>query len=500
MRTRQKRSERGSAKRQRVIWEPQPKQRLMMQRPEYEGFYGGAAGGGKSDYLLAEALRQVQIPNYKAIIFRKTYPELSELIDRSQYMYRLSYPKARYNNSEHVWKFPSGAKIYFGDIQHAQDKTKYQGRQFDFIGFDELTHFTWEEYSYLRSRNRPSGPGTRVYMRAAGNPGGIGHGWVKQYFVQAGEPMKPVRNVIQVIGPDNKLITFQRSKIFVPSSVFDNQRLLENDPEYIAKLGMLDEGDKNALLYGDWNSFEGQVFLEWKDDPAHYMDRNWTHVIEDFPIPESWRIYRGFDFGYSKPFSVGWYAVDHDGIIYRFREFYGCTNVPNSGVKMTPQEIAENIRQIEKTDPNLAGRKVIGIADPAIWEKSTGESVAEMMEKSRIYFQKGDHTRIPGKMQFHYRLAFDEAGIPMFYCFRSCRNFIRTVPNLVYDVHKVEDIDTSQEDHIYDECRYVFMEHPLNPRRNALEVTPRTDPLDLYKDPLDPFRKPNTTPTYFLRM
>lgn len=474
----------------------------MMSRPEYEGFYGGAAGGGKSDFLLAEALRQVHIGNYKGIIFRKTYPELSELIDRSQYMYRMAFPGAKYNNSEHVWKFQTGAKIYFGNIEHAQDKAKYQGRQFDFIGFDELTHFTWEEYSYLRSRNRPAGPGTRVYMRAAGNPGGIGHGWVKQYFVKAGTPMRPVVSNIQIVGPDGKLISFKKSKIFVPSSVFDNQKLLQNDPEYVAKLGMLDEGDKNALLYGDWNSFEGQVFLEWRDDPAHYQDRNWTHVIDDFPIPASWKIYRGFDFGYSKPFSVSWNAVDHDGIIYRFREFYGCTDTPNTGVKMTPQEIAKNIREIEKTDPNLKDRKIIGIADPAIWEQSSGESIASMMEKYRIYFNKGDHTRLAGKMQFHYRLAFDEAGIPMFYCFRSCKSFIRTVPNLVYDVHKVEDVDSSQEDHCYDEARYVFMEHPLNPRRNVMQMPPAEDPLDLWHgDPTDSFtyRRPNTTKSYFFR-
>lgn len=483
-----------------TVWSPQPKQAFMMSRPEYEGFYGGAAGGGKSDFLLAEALRQVHIPNYKGIIFRKTYPELSELIDRSLFMYAGAFPEAKYNASAHTWRFPSGAKIRFGSMQRPQDKIKYQGQQFDFIGFDELTHFTWEEYSYLRSRNRPAGPGTRVYMRAAGNPGGIGHGWVKQYFVRAGEPMKPVENDVKIIGPEGKMLVYKRKKIFVPSSVFDNKKLLENDPAYIASLGMLDQADKEALLYGSWESFEGQVFLEFRDDPEHYIDRQWSHVIADFDIPSSWRIYRGFDFGYSKPFAVGWYAVDHDGRIYRFREFYGCTATANTGVRMTPQEIAHNIAEIEKTDPNLKRRHVIGIADPAIFERSTGESVADMMEKDGIYFQKGDHTRIAGKMQFHYRLAFDEYGIPMFYVFRSCKNFIRTIPNLVYDQYKVEDIDTSQEDHIYDECRYVFMEHPLNPRRNVLDTPPREDPLNLWRD--DPnrlFRAPSTKQSYFYR-
>lgn len=163
-----------------IIWEPQPKQIAFMERPEYEALYGGAAGGGKSDALIAEALRQVEIPHYRAIIFRKTYPQLSELIDRSYEIYKAAYPRAVYNESKHFWKFPSGAKIYFGAMQYTKDRKNYQGKRYDFVAFDELTHFTWDEYSYLFSRNRPGKSGTRVYMRATANPGGIGHGWVKE--------------------------------------------------------------------------------------------------------------------------------------------------------------------------------------------------------------------------------------------------------------------------------------------------------------------------------
>lgn len=170
----------------RTIWTPQPKQIEFLQRGEYEAFYGGAAGGGKSDSLLMEALRQVHLPNYRALIMRKTFPQMTELIDRSEELYPQAFPGAKFNGSEHVWKFPKGAKIYFGSMQYTKDKTKYQGKHFDFIGFDELTHFTYDEYAYLFSRNRPSGPGTRVYMRATGNPGGVGHGWVKSRFITAG--------------------------------------------------------------------------------------------------------------------------------------------------------------------------------------------------------------------------------------------------------------------------------------------------------------------------
>ncbi len=141
-----------------MIWKPQPKQVVAMSRAEDELLYGGAAGGGKSDFLLAEALRQVGVKNYRGILFRKTYKQLTGLIDRSEELYKKAYPKARYNATDHVWRFPSGAKIYFGNMQYVKDRTNYQGKAYDFIGFDELTHFTWDEYSYMFSRNRPTPP------------------------------------------------------------------------------------------------------------------------------------------------------------------------------------------------------------------------------------------------------------------------------------------------------------------------------------------------------
>lgn len=466
-----------------VIWTPQPKQMIFQQRPEYEALYGGAAGGGKSDALLAEALRQVHIPHYRGIIFRKTYPQLSELIDRSRDIYGKAYPKARYNSTEHFWRFPSGAKIYFGSMQYTKDRINYQGKRYDFVAFDELTHFTWEEYSYMFSRNRPSGPGTRVYIRATTNPGGIGHGWVKDRFITAATPMTPIESVMEVPDPSGKLIRMKRRRIFVPSTVFDNKALLQNDPNYLANLAMLPEAERNALLYGSWDSFDGQVFREWRNDSAHYDDQRWTHVIRPFRIPKDWRVFRGFDFGYAKPYAVGWFAVDHDGRIFHISELYGCTGTPNTGVKHNPSEIAAEIKRIEAEDENLKGRKIAGIADPAIFDESRGESIAAMMERAPnfIYWDGGDNTRLPGKMQYHYRLAFDPDGIPMFYCFSTCKHFIRTIPTLVYDVKHVEDIDTTQEDHIYDMCRYVLMENPISPRANVLQKIPQEDPLNLFQ-------------------
>ncbi len=459
-----------------IIWQPQPRQAEFMSRPENEALYGGAAGGGKSDALLVEALRQVHIPHYKGLILRKTFPQLGELISRSLDIYPQAVRGAKYNDSKHVWHFPSGAEIHFRSLQHNKDKHNFQGLAFDFIGFDELTHFTFDEYMYLFSRNRPTGAGTRVYIRATANPGGVGHAWVKERFIMAAPPMQTVKEQLKVKDLDGKIRTLSRSRVFVPSTVFDNKALLSNDPNYLANLAMLPEAEKQALLYGNWDSFSGQVFAEWKNDPAHYFDRKYTHVIDPFPIPPHWKIYRGFDFGYAKPFSVGWYAVDEEGKMYRIKEFYGCTNTPNEGVKYNVSEIAEQIKEIEDSTPDLKGKRITGIADPSIWDSSRGESIAEMFERYRVYWDKGDNKRLAGKMQFHYRLAFDNNGECMFQVFNTCKHFIRTVPALCYSEKNVEDVDTAAEDHIYDECRYVFMSRPIKAR--GIINTPETDPED----------------------
>lgn len=441
-----------------VLWTPQRRQADFLARFEDEALYGGAAGGGKSEALVAEALRQVHIPHYRALILRKTYPELSELIDKSQRYYRSAFPGAQWSEARHMWRFPSGAKIYFGAMQHTNDRFKYQGRAYDYIAFDELTHFTQDEYLYLLSRNRASGPGTRVYLRASANPGGIGHGWVKARFLTPAPPMQTIWEDVQVRTPDGAVHTARRSRIFVPSTVFDNQILLQNDPAYAARLAALPDADRRALLYGDWDAFAGQVFSEWRADPAHYADRRYTHVVDPFPIPRGWRVVRGFDFGYSRPFSVGWWAISPDGALCRIRELYGCTGTPNEGVRWEPARIAREIKKIEQDDPNIRGRTVRGVADPSIFDESRGESVAQMMEREGIFFDRGDNSRIAGKMQVHHRLAFDQNGAPGLTVFSTCRHFIRTVPALVYDPVNVEDVNTAMEDHIYDEMRYVVME------------------------------------------
>lgn len=196
---------------------------------------------------------------------------------------------------------------------------------------------------------------------------------------------------------------------------------------------------------------------------------------------------------YAKPFSVGWYAADEDGRLYRIRELYGCTGKPDEGLRIDPVEQARRIREAEQNDPMLRGRTILGVADPAIFNEAQGQSIAQMQEQHPFYlhWKPGDHTRLAGKMQFHHRLAFDRDGRPMLQVFESCRHFIRTIPNLVYDESNVEDIDTTQEDHIYDECRYVLMENPIS-------AAVRTQPPPMREDPLD--LDPRKSRTRFLRV
>lgn len=456
-----------------IIWSPQPKQKLFLSEPGFEALYGGAAGGGKSDALLMESLRQIDKPNYKGIIFRRTYQQLEELVDKSLRFIPRAVPGAKFNASKTIWTFPSGAKVLLRPMDRETDKTKYQGHEYQYIGFDELTHFSYTQYAYLKSRCRTSDKSIRCYIRATANPGGVGHAWVKERFIDS---LKPYQRKWELVSEGG--IKIMRSRIFIPATVFDNRILMENDPDYIASLATLPDADKRALLYGDWNSFDGQVFREFKDDPNHYIDQKYTHVIAPFDIPAHWRVYRAYDFGYSKPFSVGWYAVDTEGTLYRIGELYGCNGTPNAGVRWEPAKQAAEIKAYEQQNPNLKGRQIYGIADPAIFEESKGESIAEIMRREGIFFDPGDHQRIAGKMQVHNRLAFDENGRPGLYFFNTCKNMIRTLPALCYDDCHVEDVDSDMEDHAYDELRYMCMERPIKSKKQKEAVAKPYNPLD----------------------
>jgi hypothetical protein len=201
------------------------------------------------------------------------------------------------------------------------------------------------------------------------------------------------------------------------------------------------------------------------------------------------------DWGYKKPSSIQYHAVSPDGVIYHFLEVYTCSQTPNEGLKWTPAELFKEVRRLEDEHPWLKGRKIIGVADPAIWDAETGESIAETASKHHVYFTKADNKRLAGLMQCHHRLKFDSNGYPMFYVFKSCKHFIRTIPLLLYDEHKVEDVDTKMEDHAYDAWRYVLQCRPITPRTDTppdpYYKTPFHAALDIPKEALGKAKLPS---------
>ena len=451
------------------LGKPNKKQDLFLRDHHRHVAFGGARGGGKSWGIRTKAvLLAKRYPGITMMIIRRTFPELeANHIRPLKKLLKIGTPgnPIKYNESKKILTFPNGSTIIFGYCQTDADTDRYQGTEVDILFLDEATQLSEQQIKDLQAcvRSTEGKYPLRTYYTC--NPGGRGHAYIKRVFID--------RDFIGNEKPENYS--------FIQSLVYDNDVLLTAHPEYLDELETLPEARRKAWLEGDWNSFVGQVFTEWRNDPSHYKDRRWTHVIDDFDIDESWKVYRGFDFGYAKPFSVGWYAVDHYGRMYRFKEFYGCTRQPNTGVEMEPREIARQIKEIEKTDPILSKHSIIGIADPAIWQMTTGESIADMMEREGVFFSKGDHSRLAGLMQCHYRLAFSEDGFPMFYVFKSCKHFIRTIPILIYDEKKVEDVDTEMEDHIFDEWKYVSMENPINPRRSTPWTPPEEDPLDIWQ-------------------
>ena len=255
-------------------------------------------------------------------------------------------------------------------------------------------------------------------------------------------------------------------------------------PDYIYELERKPKALRDALLYGHWDAFEGQVFTEFTNDPKHYKDRVQTHVIEPFEIPLSWKRFMSFDHGYSRPFSCAWWAMDPDGRLYRYKEWYGSDGVPNHGLFLSPKQIAAGILEHEQPEArdNLLIQRV---ADPAIFDRSRGDSVADIMrrldvngDRRGVIFQRGDNNRLAGKMQVHERLRFDEEGKPNLYVFSTCKDFIRTFPALPYDQHKPEDVDSNAEDHAYDDCRYMCMMAPLPIRGMTVKPPKAYDPYE----------------------
>ena len=444
---------------------PSARQRLFLADNHKYVAFGGARGGGKSWAVRAKAkLLAFGQPGIKQTIMRRSYPELySNHIN--PLLTELPIGTYRYNDSRKEVTFPNGSKIIFRYCATDADLRNYQGTETDVLYIDEATQFTEDQFRIMAATVRGVNEyPKRVYLTC--NPGGVGHAWVKRLFV------------------DRRFEGSEKPEeySFIRSLVTDNKALMETDPEYVRFLEDLPPKLRAAWLEGDWNIFEGMFFEEFRDDPEHYLDRKWTHVIEPFEIPGDWKIYRSFDFGYAKPFACQWWAVDYEGVAYNILELYGCTEEPNTGVKWIPDKIFDEIHRIECEHRWLKGKNIVGVADPAIWNAESGESVADVASRHGVYFGKGDNARIPGWMQVHYRLFFDEEGSAMMYIFKNCQGMIRTLPTLLYDEYKVEDLDTDGEDHLADSTRYFCMSRPIKPRMAAAPDPYLTTPQSMYLD------------------
>jgi len=461
---------------------PNPKQALALrERHRYVG-YGGARGGGKSWFVRWKAvLLSLNYPGIKVLITRRTYPELYN--NHIAPLTAMLQGVARYNKTDKIFFFPNGSTIKFGYCAGAEDLGQYQGAEYDIWFADEAGQFQENWLVAIDACIRGvNGYPKRTYYTL--NPGGPAHSYFKRLFID--------REFHEGEHPEDYA--------FIQALVKDNRALMESQPEYLRSLEKLPSKLRAAWLEGRWDIFEGQFFEDLRLEPdisackaagitpdQARQQHRWTHVIPPFDLNagdrRGWNIMRSYDFGYNRPFSLGYWAVDYDGVLYRILEIYGCTGEPNEGVKWSPEEQFQRIRDFEHEHPWLKGRKIVdSVADPAIWDASRGESIAETAAKHGIYFTPGDNHRIPGWMQVHYRLQFDEEGYARMYAFDTCKAFIRTMPLMTYSQTKPEDLDTTLEDHCPDEVRYMCMSRPVEPMRQKERKPIISDPLDQFKD------------------
>ena len=427
-----------------IIFQPNDgPQTQFLAAPEREVFYGGARGGGKSYAMLIDPLRYCDKANHRALLIRRSMPELRDMINHSQRLYGQAYPGAKWREQEKEWRFPSGARIEFGYAENLTDVLRYQGQSYTWIGIDELPQYpTPEIYNFLRSSLRSVDPDIPVYMRATGNPGNVGSLWVKEMFVDPSEPNKAFDVHIDTMA-GRKSIT----RRFIPAKLQDNPYLMQTD-DYMIMLSSLPEVQRKQFLEGDWSAFENSAFPEFDMS---------VHVVQPFDIPSNWLRFRTCDWGYSSAACVLWIAVDFDNNFWVYREHY-------------TQRVTADVfaRQVMEKEHNEYIR--YGILDSSTWAKrgDAGPSIAETMIREGCKWRPSDRSprsRVAGKLELHRLLTKDlDTGQPKLKVFSNCTNLVRTMPMLPVDKNNPEDVDTHAEDHAYDALRYGVMSRTVHPK------------------------------------
>ena len=397
---------------------------------EKDVLYGGAAGGGKSYAMLVDPLRYAHKKAHRALILRRSMPELREMIDKSRELYPQAFPGAKFREVEKLWNFPSGAKIEFGFLERDADVYRYQGQAYSWIGFDEITHLPTEfSWNYLASRLRTTDPEIKTYLRCTANPGGSGAHWVKKRYIEPHESNK------SFIGEDGL------TRKFIPAKLQDNPYLAK-DGVYEQMLKSLPPIQRRQLLEGNWEVAEGAAFVEF--DPT-------KHIVTPFQIPIHWERVKGIDYGYASESCCLWGAIDiNDGTLIIYRELY------QKG--LTGEELGSIIGNMELEDPF----SVPGVLDTAAWARTgtTGPTVGEALIKAGHKLRRADKNRIQGKIQIHEFLKVKENGRPRLQIFNSCPNLIRELQSIPLSKTNPEDVDTHASDHAYDALRYMIMSRP----------------------------------------
>ena len=397
---------------------------------EKDVLYGGAAGGGKSYAMLVDPLRYAHKKAHRALILRRSMPELREMIDKSRELYPQAFPGAKFKEVEKLWNFPSGAQVHFGFLERDADVYRYQGQAYSWIGFDEITHLPTEfSWNYLASRLRTTDPEIQTYLRCTANPGGVGSHWVKKRYIEPQEHNKSFE------GKDGL------TRKFIPAKLSDNP-YLDADGVYEQMLKSLPPTQRQQLLEGNWDVAEGAAFTEF--EPL-------KHVITPFALPVHWERVKGIDYGYASESCCLWGIMDmNDGTLIIYRELY------RKG--LTGEELGSIITDMEAEDPF----SVNGVLDTAAWANTgtTGPTVGESLVRAGHKLRRADKNRIQGKVQLHEYLKIRENGRPKLQIFNTCPNLIRELQSIPLSKSNPEDVDTHASDHAYDALRYMIMSRP----------------------------------------